>query len=95
MIEIKLPLVDKNIHDVFLSSSYLKVIEGINAKLRGKDDIIVLTGESGTGKTLIVRQILQDLAHDQGFSGSGFPGQNNDIVFAAQLCIDAFDHLEI
>ena len=61
MIEIKLPLVDKNIHDVFLSSSYLKVIEGINAKLRGKDDIIVLTGESGTGKTLIVRQILQDL----------------------------------
>ena len=58
MIEIKLPLVDKNIHDVFLSSSYLKVIEGINAKLRGKDDIIVLTGESGTGKTLIVRLSL-------------------------------------
>lgn len=61
MIEIKLPLVEKNIHDVFPSSSYLKVIEGINANLRSDVDIIVLTGESGTGKTLIARQILQGL----------------------------------
>jgi len=64
MIEIKLPLVEKNIHDIFPGSSYLKVIDGINANLDSDADIIVLTGESGTGKTLIARQILQNLEDD-------------------------------
>ena len=64
MIEIKLPLVEKNIHDIFPGSSYLKVIDGINANLGSDADIIVLTGESGTGKTLVARQILQDLEDD-------------------------------
>ena len=61
MIETKLPLVKKNTHEVFESSSYLKVIDGINTNIRSNTSVIVLTGEPGTGKTLVVRKVLKDL----------------------------------
>ncbi len=58
MIETKFPIV-KN--EVFESHSYIRVIDDINANIRSNTSIIVLTGEPGTGKTLIAHKVLKNL----------------------------------
>lgn len=54
-------MVKKNIHKLFESSSYLKIIESIKANIRNNTGLIVLTGEPGTGKTLVTRKVIKDL----------------------------------
>ncbi len=51
----------KNTNRIFESSSYLKVIDSINDYINSNTSIIVLTGESRTGKTLLARKIIKDL----------------------------------
>lgn len=60
MAEAALPI-ETNSNTIFESSSYLRVTDALGANIRNETSIIVLTGEPGTGKTLITRQILRNL----------------------------------
>lgn len=60
MTEITFPIV-KNKNKIFESSSYLKVIDSINDYINSNTNIIVLTGESRTGKSLLARDIMKVL----------------------------------
>ena len=57
----KLPLVTKNTHEVFKSSSYLKVINDLDTNIRKNSGLIILTGAPGTGKTLVAENVFNKL----------------------------------
>jgi len=57
----KLSLEEKQASEVFESASYLRVFDALHVNIQNNTPIIVLTGESRTGKTLIARKILRNL----------------------------------
>ena len=61
MVTTKLPLVKKHTHEVFKSSSYLKVINDFDTNIRKNSDLIILTGDPGTGKTLVAKNVFNKL----------------------------------
>ena len=65
MTEATLSLEKKHANTIFRSSSYQEVVDALNASIQGNTSVIVLTGESGTGKTLIARNILRNLINEK------------------------------
>ena len=65
MTEATLSLEKKHANTIFRSSSYQEVVDALNASIQGNTGVIVLTGESGTGKTLIARNILRNLINEK------------------------------
>jgi predicted regulator of Ras-like GTPase activity (Roadblock/LC7/MglB family)/type II secretory pathway predicted ATPase ExeA len=61
MVATKLSLVKKHTHEVFKSSSYLKVINDFDTNIRKNSGLIILTGDPGTGKTVVAKNVFNKL----------------------------------